>query len=33
VVTFGSPGDLPVAGDWDGGGKTAVGVYKPSAKP
>ncbi|MFO1417950.1 MAG: hypothetical protein U1E83_04710 [Methylotetracoccus sp.] len=29
-VTFGSPGDLPVAGDWSGTGRTAIGVFRPS---
>jgi len=27
---FGAPGDLPVAGDWDGNGTTTIGVYRPS---
>ena len=28
-VPFGEPGDLPVTGDWDGNGKTDVGVWNP----
>jgi hypothetical protein len=27
---FGEPHDLPVAGDWDGSGKTKIGVFRPS---
>ena len=27
---FGSLGDLPVVGDWDGSGKTKIGVFRPS---
>jgi len=27
---FGKPGDLPIAGDWDGDGIDTVGVYRPS---
>ena len=27
---FGSPGDLPVAGQWDGQGKSRIGVFRPS---
>jgi hypothetical protein len=26
----GAPGDIPVTGDWDGGGKTKPGFYRPS---
>jgi hypothetical protein len=29
-VPFGDPGDLPVAGDWDGNGVTDLGVWDPS---
>jgi hypothetical protein len=29
---FGAPGDVPVAGDWDGSGATQVGVYNASAR-
>lgn len=28
-ISFGLPGDLPVAGDWDGDGKDEVGVFRP----
>jgi hypothetical protein len=27
---FGSAGDLPVVGDWDGRGKAKIGVFRPS---
>ncbi len=27
---FGTPEDLPVAGDWDGSGKTQIGIFRPS---
>ena len=27
---YGSPGDIPVAGDWNGDGTTTVGVFRPS---
>lgn len=30
VVPLGEPGDLPVAGDWDGDGATDVGVFRPA---
>ena len=29
---FGQPGDIPIAGDWDGDGVDTVGVYRPSTK-
>ena len=29
VIPFGTPGDVPVTGDWDGNGITDVGVYDP----
>ncbi len=29
-MPFGVPGDLPVTGDWDGNGKTDVGVWNPA---
>ena len=29
TVTFGADSDLPVAGDWDGDGRTDVGVWAP----
>jgi hypothetical protein len=25
----GAPGDIPVTGDWDGSGKTKLGIYRP----
>ena len=28
-VVYGSPGDLPVTGDWDGNGRTDLGVLAP----
>ncbi len=27
---FGAPGDIPVAGDWDGSGRVRIGVFRPS---
>lgn len=30
TVSFGSAGDLPVTGDWDGDGVTDVGAWTPS---
>jgi len=30
VVNFGQPGDIPVAGDWDGSGIVRIGVYRPA---
>jgi hypothetical protein len=30
IESFGSAGDLPVSGDWDGTGKSNVGVWRPS---
>jgi hypothetical protein len=29
-VNFGTAGDLPIAGDWDGDGKDSIAVYRPS---
>ena len=29
-VPFGAPGDLPLAGDWDGDGVMTIGLYRPS---
>ena len=28
---FGNPGDVPVAGDWDGDGITEVGLHRPES--
>jgi hypothetical protein len=30
IETFGSAGDLPVTGDWDGSGRSNIGVWRPS---
>jgi hypothetical protein len=30
ITGFGSPGDVPVAGDWDGTGKSKIGVWRPA---
>lgn len=30
AATFGQPGDIAVAGDWDGNGRDEPGVYRPS---
>ena len=30
VESFGLTGDLPVVGDWDGSGKSALGIFRPS---
>jgi hypothetical protein len=30
---YGAPGDLPVAGDWDGNGTTTVGVFRNAGAP
>ncbi|MFZ1994511.1 MAG: hypothetical protein WAU75_10395, partial [Solirubrobacteraceae bacterium] len=30
AITFGNAGDVPVTGDWDGSGRTQIGVYRPS---
>jgi hypothetical protein len=27
---FGAPGDIPVVGDWNGEGRTRIGVFRPS---
>jgi Divergent InlB B-repeat domain len=29
-LSFGQPGDLPVAGDWSGAGKAQLGIFDPS---
>lgn len=31
IVALGQPGDLPVAGDWDGDQVDTVGIFRPSA--
>jgi hypothetical protein len=30
VYNFGLTGDLPATGDWNKGGKTEIGVFRPS---
>jgi hypothetical protein len=30
IRSFGQPGDLPVAGDWNGTGKSKIGSFRPS---
>jgi hypothetical protein len=30
ISSLGAPGDLPIAGDWDGDGDMTIGVYRPS---
>lgn len=30
IAAFGTAGDLPISGDWDGNGKDSVAVYRPS---
>jgi len=30
IESFGEPGDIPVAGDWDGTGVVRIGVYRPA---
>ena len=32
VIPFGNPGDVPLAGDWDGDGYDTIGVYRPSTR-
>lgn len=29
-VQFGLPGDIPIAGDWDGDGRDTIGVFRPN---
>jgi len=31
VFSLGGPGDLPVAGDWNGDGTDEPGIYRPDA--
>ena len=28
VLTYGSPGDKPIVGDWDGDGIDTIGIYR-----
>ena len=30
ALTYGNPNDVPITGDWNGSGKTQIGVYRPS---
>jgi len=30
ILSFGLPGDLPVAGDWNGDGADKIGVFRPA---
>jgi hypothetical protein len=30
IGSFGVPGDRPVTGDWNGSGKSKIGVFRPS---
>jgi hypothetical protein len=30
IEAFGAPGDRPVVGDWNGSGKSSIGVFRPS---
>src|SRR5260221_12169360 len=30
MAVLGSPGDVPMAGDWDGNGKDGIGVFRPT---
>jgi len=30
ISTFGKPGDIPLVGDWNGDGKSEIGLYRPS---
>jgi hypothetical protein len=30
AVSYGAPGDMPLAGDWDGNGTVTMGLYRPS---
>jgi hypothetical protein len=30
IQSFGSAGDVPVSGDWNGNGKSSIGVWRPS---
>jgi hypothetical protein len=32
ISSFGALGDLPVSGDWDGTGKSKIGVFRPSTR-
>jgi hypothetical protein len=30
IESFGTDGDIPVSGDWDGSGRSSIGVWRPS---
>jgi hypothetical protein len=30
IAPFGAPGDMPIAGDWDGNGTMTIGLFRPA---